>query len=181
MTCRTVVYKQIASAQAAGNSVNIVMQTNSLAQAWSTAHPSVTTPVTAKTTTGQNSRRSALTGIDGFKKRKDFRRKWITTWEKPTNDPGSENDNGGETGVMMDWTDKEYEKYRGRFFHKWGAAFQKQRFVILTLESTDVWGKRWSVEVLLKEEDSKENERDLLKEKVEAETCCLWKRLRTDR
>ena len=73
-------------------------------------------------------------GGKDLEKRWVLRREWKTMWDTPTTDLGAESkpSDGGEHCEVADWQGTRRDV--GSLFHRWGAAYRKERLVILRLD-----------------------------------------------
>ena len=73
-------------------------------------------------------------GWKDLEKRWVLRREWKTLWDTPTTDLGAQSEpgNGGEHSVVADWQGTRRDG--GSLFHRWGAAYRKERLLILRLD-----------------------------------------------
>jgi len=78
-------------------------------------------------------------GGKDLEKRWVLTREWKTLWDTPTTDLGaeSESDDGGEHSEVAEWQGTRRDG--GSLFHRWGAAYKKERLVILRLD----WACGW--------------------------------------
>ena len=78
-------------------------------------------------------------GEKDLEKRWVLRREWKTLWDTPTTDLGAESepDDGGEHSEVADWQGTRRDG--GSLFHRWGAAYRKERLLILRLD----WACGW--------------------------------------
>ena len=73
-------------------------------------------------------------GGKDLEKRWVLRREWKTLWDTPTTDLGAESELGDERehSEVADWPGTRGDG--GSLFHRWGAAYRKERLMILRLD-----------------------------------------------
>jgi len=79
-------------------------------------------------------RERKVTGERIWRKRWVLRREWKTLWDTPTTDLGAESEpgNGGEHSGVANWQGTRRDG--GSLFHRWGAAYRKERLVIIDVQ-----------------------------------------------